>query len=288
MSNNNVFLTLTAYNISNVTSHFYIKNNCVGMGNMLFQIASALNYALKNNACLYVPCLNTYFRLEELQKENTIFRNINTNIIPEFNESNTIMIGNPTNYYILNHPFYNNIHFTGYFENFNNFDEIKPTILKYFSPTEKEKTYIFNKYPMIQDDFISSIHVRMGACVKKIFNSAQLLFIENSYFELIDYMINTKNINKLMVLTNDKDYCKRVFDNNEKYKNITFYYSNEKIDFIDMWIISLMKNNIISYSTFSLWGSYLNQNKDKFIVGSDKITKHIAPSHMTYKEWHYI
>lgn len=285
---NNVFITLTSYNISKDTSPFYIKNICVGMGNMLFQIASALNYAFKNNASLYVPCLNTYFRLEELQKENTIFRNINTNIIPEFNESNAIIICNPTNYYILNRPFYNNIHFTGYFENFNNFDEIKSTILNYFSPTEEEKTYILNKYPMIQDEFISSIHVRMGGCARAIFNSAQLLFIENSYFELIDYMINTKNINKLMVLTNDKDYCKSIFDNNEKYKNITFYYSNEKIDFIDIWIISLMKNNIISYSTFSLWGSYLNQNKDKFIVGSDKIVKHIAASHLTYNEWFYI
>ena len=54
--NKNVFLTLSAYDNNNVTSHFYIKNKNLGTGNILFQIASLLNYAYKNNSTLYVPC----------------------------------------------------------------------------------------------------------------------------------------------------------------------------------------------------------------------------------------
>jgi hypothetical protein len=281
---NNIFLTLSCYNTSGSTSGFYIKNNCVGTGNMLFQISSCINYALKNNACLYVPCLNTYFYLEELNKNETIFRNINTDIISEFNEANIIDTSEKSDYYIFNQPFYNNIHFKGYFENFENFDENKDIIQNYFSPNENDINYIFEKYPFIKDEFITSLHVRMGPCIRNHYSHEKITFIENTYFELIDYMIDNKNINKVMVLTNDKEYCKNIFDNNEKYKNITFYYSDETKDYIDMWIISLIKNNILSFSTFSLWGSYLNKNKDKFIIGSNKTVKEI----LKYREWNYI
>jgi hypothetical protein len=282
--NKNVFLTFSGYNTSRVTSSFYIKNNCIGIGNMLFQTASALNYAFKNNASLFVPCLNTYFRLEELIKENTIFRNINTHIIKEFNELNIINTFSQSDYYILNHPFYNNIHFQGYFENFENFDEIRSTILNYFRPTEADKKYILDKYPFINDNNISSIHVRMGSDIRNFYSTERIKIIENTYFNMIDYMIQHKNINKIMVLTNDKSYCENIFDKNEKYKNIQFFYSNEVIDYIDLWIISLIKNNIISFSTFSLWGSYLNENENKCIIGSNETTK----IKLKYHEWIYI
>uniref|UniRef100_A0A6C0EQE0 Glycosyl transferase family 11 n=1 Tax=viral metagenome TaxID=1070528 RepID=A0A6C0EQE0_9ZZZZ len=280
----NVFLTLSAYNINNVTSNFYIKNKNVGTGNILFQIASSLNYAFKNNATLFVPCLNTYFRLEGLNKKDTIYRLINTDIINDFNELNSIYTYDKTDYYIFNQPFYNNIHFRGYFENFQNFDENKELILNYFKPTEENKKYIFDKYPIIKDNNISSIHIRMGPDIKNYYTSERINIIENTYFELIDHMIEFKKVNKFMVLTNDVEYCQNLFKSSEKFKNIDFFYSNETIDFIDIWIISLIKNNIISFSTFSLWGSYLNENEDKYIVGSSKTVK----EKLKYHEWVYI
>ena len=104
--NKNVFLTLSAYDNNNVTSHFYIKNKNLGTGNILFQIASLLNYAYKNNSTLYVPCLNTYFRLEELNKKDTIFRLINTDNINEYNELNIINTFSISDFYIFNQSFY--------------------------------------------------------------------------------------------------------------------------------------------------------------------------------------
>lgn len=281
---NNIFLTLSAYNITETTSGFYIKNQNTGIGNLLFQIASCLNYAIKNNANLYVPSLNTYFRLEDLEKENTIFRFINTNIQEGYSETNIIETFNESHFYIFNQSFYNNIHLRGYFENFQNFDENKSVILDYFRPSPYYKKYILDKYPIITDENISSIHIRMGPDIKNYYSNEQIENIENSYFEMMDHMIQNKNINKFMVLTNDKLYCKDIFDNNEKYKDIQFFYSNENIDYIDIWIISLIKNNIISFSTFSLWGSYLNENEDKYIIGSTKITK----NKLIYNEWNYI
>tara|TARA_Y100000389_G_C17339458_1_gene452491 strand:- start:583 stop:978 length:396 start_codon:yes stop_codon:yes gene_type:complete len=110
-----------------------------------------------------------------------------------------------------------------------------------------------------------SIHIRRGKDYEKIYNLNQLNYFDYNTFILLDHMITNKNITNYFVLTNDKNHCNKILDNNPKYKNINFYYSNER-DFFDCWIMSLIKNNINSCSTLSWWGAYLNQHKDKYVI----------------------
>lgn len=275
-----VFITLTCYNISNTTSPWFIQNQNHGIGNMLFQIASGLYYAYKNDAELYVPSLNTYLKLSNLKKEDTIFSNINSILTPDYNEKN-IICAKSNREYIFNYKFYDGIHFCEYFENFNNFNEYKFKLLEYFRPNVNQKNYLINKYPYILDNNIASLHIRRGKDYEKIYSKNVLEDMEKSYYRLIDYMIENKNICKFFILTNDKLYCNNIFNKNEKYKNIIFYYSNE-LDFYDVWIISLIKNNILSQSTLSWWGSYLNENTDKVIIGHKMFIGTFNP------EWLYI
>jgi hypothetical protein len=275
---NNVHLILTCYNIKNTTSPWYLQGNNTGIGNILFQISSGLAYSNKNNATLRVPSLETYFKLEKLKKEDTIFRNINTELLPEYNEKN-ILKSERNNESIYNYEFQNNIILQSYFENYSNFDNYKEKLLEIFGPNEKDIKYILNKYPDIKNDNVCSLNIRMGNDFKKMFSEEIIINQKNDYFKMIDYMIEKKKINVFYVMTNDKQYCNEILDNNEKYKNIIFKYTNE-IDFIDLWIISLIKNNIVSPSTFGWWGSYINTNIDKCIIHNKNNKRHL-----TYHEW---
>ena len=262
----NVFIKLTSYNIVSNDSKWYHKNVDTGLGNMLFQIASGLAFGIKNNAILYVPNLNTYFKLEELVKEDTIFRKINTDVLTEYNDNNYIRCYSNPNKNIHEYTFENNICLFGYFENYLNFDDLKPIILDYFSPQESNINYIINKYPKIKEDGSCSIHIRGSEKWLNFFQGNNMEKYINSYVNCINYMIDTKNIKTLFVMSNDRKFSETVVDN---FKNkLDIIYTNE-VAYIDIWMISLIKNNIASCSTLSFWGIYLNKNEDKFVVSNN-------------------
>lgn len=259
----NIFLKLK--NVAG--TGYYIKHSNTGLGNLLFQIASGMSYAIKHKANLNIIDLNNYMIIEEIDKNSHIFRRLNFKIdYNNYEKSNHLIVSSDPNNEkkIFDYDFYDRIVLNNHFENYKNFDEIKHLILYCFSPTKKDTEYILSKYPFLLDDDICSIHIRMGPDYSSIFTEDEINSFEKLYIKCIEHMMDVKNIKKLFVFTNDKQYSK-YFLENLNYKNIKILYSDEK-DYIDIWMMSLMKNNIVSMSTLSWWGSYLNKNSDKYIV----------------------
>ncbi len=273
-----LFLCLSCYSIYGIKSEWYIKGENNGIGNILFQVASGLYYSYKNNAQLFVPALNKYFELENIKKEESIFKKINTDLEEGYSEIN---MKNLNSEYIFDYQFQDKLILCNYFEKIENFHPYREKILDYFRIDEKEKIYLFDKYPILNESNLSSIHIRRGKDYVKMYSKEKLDELEKIYFNMIDYIIENKNISNFFVLTNDKEYCYDIFNKNSKYSNINFFYSNEK-DYFDIWIISLIKINIVSSSTFSWWGSYLNENPDKFIITHNSINRIYNP------DWIYI
>jgi hypothetical protein len=263
-----IYLELTHYDNYRVKTEFYVKNIDTGIGNMLFQIASSVAYAKKNNSEVYVIGLNTFLRLEALIKENTIFRNINKieniSIDPSFKKS----FEDPRKL-IYEIPYINKMTLLSHFENYKNFDKERELILSLFSPNKNDKLYLYNKYEVINEENTSSLHIRCGTIYRRNYNITTSNILSNEltklYYKGLDKMLEVNNnINKIIVCSDDMNYCKAIL-NIDKYKNIKFIYSTER-DYMDIWLISLIKNNIVSFSTLSWWGSYLNVNNDKCIV----------------------
>lgn len=273
----NIFLTLTHYSIDNIIYDFYIQNKHTGIGNMLFQISSCLAYSIKYNKNLCVPALDVYLKKENLQKQDSIFRNICSDCPAEYFEIKNDHVkysqdcGNENREFILNILPYKNMNFFGYIENWKNFIDYREQILNCFRPIQTDVDYIYNKYPILNKnitniDNICSIHVRLGSDYLKIPSlKAQIMNYQKGYHDCLDHMIQQKKIATVFVFTDNKDYCRKIFDTNPKYSDIKFIYSYER-DYIDVWTISLIKNNIVSMSTMAWWGSFLNEYEDKYIV----------------------
>ena len=64
-----------------------------------------------------------------------------------------------------------------------------------------------------------------------------------------------------------EEYVEKAFDWIEN-KTIVEGHDNE-LSHVDMFLMSMIKTNIIANSTFSIWAAYLNANKDSLIIYPD-------------------
>ncbi|WPU95796.1 alpha-1,2-fucosyltransferase [Mucilaginibacter sabulilitoris] len=92
-----------------------------------------------------------------------------------------------------------------------------------------------------------------------------------AYFEAaIDLIENKLNNPHFFVFSNDMSWVKaNLFMNKVTY--ITC--NNGKNSWKDMYLMSLCKHNIISNSTFSWWGAWLNKNVDKLVISPKRYLK---------------
>lgn len=104
-----------------------------------------------------------------------------------------------------------------------------------------------------------SIHVRRGDFVGSKFD----LCGKKYYQKAIEYLKERLEDPFFYIFTDDKKFVEQEFSDLKNKKMIS--HTVEESD-IDMLLMSNCHHNIISNSTFSFWGSFLNPNKDKLVV----------------------
>ena len=73
---------------------------------------------------------------------------------------------------------------------------------------------------------------------------------------------------------------------NIQIQNCTYVDHNKgKNSYLDMYLMSLCKHNIISNSTFSWWGAWLNRNTSKIVVMPDRWLQNDSAQGIFPSEW---
>lgn len=104
-----------------------------------------------------------------------------------------------------------------------------------------------------------SIHVRRGDFAGSKFD----LCDKEYYQKAIRYISKIVDDSFFYIFTDDKKFVEQEFKNVENKRIISHIVEESDID---MLMMSKCHHNIISNSTFSFWGGFLNSNKDKVVI----------------------
>lgn len=225
-----------------------------GLGNLMYMISVAYSFAKDNNEECGFDFINGNFT----QKPAMVYRDI------LFKDLQSINI-NKFSFIRYNEPFFkynpipklgNNMMLFGYFQSDKYFKNYRNDILKLFK-NENIINNIKEKYKLLLNNSIS-IHIRRGDYLKlQHYHPCPPI---EYYLDSIKYIDERKDINNILVFSDDITWCK------ENFKDSRMIFIDNQKDYEDLYLMSLCENNIIANSSFSWWGSYLNDNNNKIVI----------------------
>ena len=239
-----------------------------GLGNQLFQIFTAIAYALQEHDNF------SFFYYKNIGYRETYWDNFLIHLKKYTNTMNSVNVMTITekdfSYNKLPKPFFKNILLNGYFQSYKYFEDYKKEILEmiHFQNHINRKKIMFDSLINNNNPTIS-IHFRIGDYIylpkhyhilkyKYYFKAlTHLIFQLNNIPLNVLYFCEEKDVEKVNVIINQLK---------ENLSNIRFIQCPLHFkDWEQLLIMSCCHHNIIANSTFSWWGAYLNQNNNKII-----------------------
>jgi hypothetical protein len=259
-----------------ITTHI-----CGGLGNQLFQIFNLLNLVKKYN-------LNYVIEKKDISPSITfrttfwdkIFKNINLSQNLNHNFVNYKEVNDNIFQHI--HPFNTNTKLEGYFQSDKYLTEIKDDIFNYLQLSDKDNNIVEKYYEKLKEEANNKklifIHVRRGDYVKlSHFHYNLTLFYYINAISKFDI-----DESHFVFFSDDLEYCKQNFD---FVKNKSFV---ELEDYLSLFLMSKMDGAIIANSTFSWWGAYLLElkNKNSLIIQPSRwFTTSLHPNDRLRSNW---
>lgn len=237
-----------------------------GLGNILFQIATTLSISEIKNVDYTFPNFDT--NLQYLNQE--LVHNPNLKTADEYKIFlNFFKVSSqPKDLPTYSFPFHyepielpdDNFIIDGFFQSEKYFINSKNLILKHIRLSYDQEKVLREKYDYVLSKDVTSLHVRRGDYLKfsNIHHPLGLDYFQKS----INMLLRDTEI--FLVFSDDIDWCK----DNFKMNNVVFV-EGEK-DYNELFLMSYCKNNIISNSSFSWWGGWLNNYEYKKVIGPNK------------------
>lgn len=208
------------------------------MGNQMFIIATTIAYAIREGSDYHIPWksgkrdqFDCYF------PKLCSHRDTSYQIIREkqFGVYNSLPVIDPDQNYKLQ----------GYFQS-----------EKYFKNYRKEILEAFNISIYPTQSNLVSIHVRRGDYVRLQHKHPP---IDIAYIK--DAMTYFRDC-RFLVFSDDMDWCK------ENIKNVDYWVDPDPIE--SMAVMASCSGHIISNSSFSWWGAWLNPDPNKIVIAPKK------------------
>jgi hypothetical protein len=255
-----------------------------GLGNQMFQVCAGASLAQKNNMNFFIinssVLKQTFTHIDDNNYLlNTVFFgfnkldlvHINLKQIKQFKEKEEeCFVYNPPA------PFNDDVLLNGYFQNEKYFLSIKPDLIKLFKQNEVYKKMVESKdAEMAKNSYF--IHVRRGDYVK----TDLYAFDTDKYYKIaIQHILSVSPDAHFIIVSDDIEYCK------------TYAMFNDiKKTFVDLPVLETLylmslceKGGICANSTFSWWGSYLNENFEKVVVFPGKWIQKPWPNDIYYQK----
>lgn len=113
-----------------------------------------------------------------------------------------------------------------------------------------------------------SVHIRRGDYIQNPDVRKIHEVCTKTYFErAVDYLLAHNPNLFFFVFSDDLNWCRKEFSS---YENFYFFPGTSERSWVDLYLMSLCQHNIISNSTFSWWGAWLNPNKNKIVICPSK------------------
>jgi len=218
-----------------------------GLGNQMFEVAVAASLAKDNNALVII---NPTEHILPNQGRNV--NNYLTNVF-----SRLAIDPNPPvqvsyrweSFQYKPIPYQRNVKLGGCLQSFKYFDHNREYIQDLFAPTDSIREHIMRKYgPVLYK--ITAIQVRRGDYHK--FPDHHPLLTPDYYAKAVKLAA----AEEVWVFSDDIPWCEQ----NLKFECPVKYIKDE--DYIELYIMSMCKNVIMSNSSFGWWGAYLNKRPD--------------------------
>ena len=176
-----------------------------------------------------------------------------------------------TKEYVFNKDVYKlkNSYLNGYWQSIKYFEGIENDIKKDFrfkNQLDNKNLEILNE---IENSNSISIHIRRGdyMCPEN-YNMYGCIATPTYYKKAIKVIEEKVENPTFFVFSNDMDWVKKNIQINSRVFYIDINSGNGS--YKDMQLMSNCKHNIIANSSFSWWGAWLNENKNKIVIAPKK------------------
>lgn len=151
-----------------------------------------------------------------------------------------------------------NYYIKGWFQDERYFSHIRSKLLRELTPKKKIKISNELKQALANKESVA-IHIRRGDYVK-IHQTLNMAYYEKA----IEKMKNLYENPIFLIFSDDLAWVK---ENLNIFDSHIYVNDNGKLqDYEELFIMSKCKSNIISNSSFSWWGAWLNRNSEKIII----------------------